>query len=247
MTEVLGRLWAWPEAKQENPRLKLLVSDLLPFQAEIFAAFGIAREDIVTFDHAVRVDSLVAAMPAFHIGSYVSPDVIAETYARLQHGIPSAPSPAGERVFLTRERGLWRECVNAEEVEGYFEQRGYSVLRPEKFSLPEQAALFRDAKVVAGFLGSQLYCQVFSPDPLEVIGFVNTSYTSNNEYLLATALGHTLHQFWCPERTGRGQGHHRSSPGRDARRLRVRLRQRLRRAVGLRRPTVTLRVAPCTI
>ncbi len=203
MTEVLGRLWAWPEAKQENPRLKLLTSSLLPFQEEIFAAFGIERDDIVTFDHPVRVESLVAAMPAFHIGSYVSPDVIGETYARLQRGIPRAPSPAGERVFLTRERGLWRECVNADAVEDYFAERGFAVLRPEKFSLPEQAALFRDAKVVAGFLGSQLYCQVFSPDPLDVIGFVNTSYTSNNEYLLATALGHTLHQFWCPERTGR--------------------------------------------
>jgi capsular polysaccharide biosynthesis protein len=199
MTEVLGRLWAWPEAKRENPQLKLLTSTLLPFQAEIFEAYGIDREDIVKVTHPARVESVIAAMPAFHIGAYVSPDVIAETYERLQRGIPKASSPAGERVFLTRERGLWRECVNADALEEFFVRRGFAVLRPEQFSLPEQAAIFREAKVVAGFLGSQLYGQVFSPDPLEVIGVVGSTYTSNNEYLFATALGHTLHQFWCPE------------------------------------------------
>jgi capsular polysaccharide biosynthesis protein len=202
MTEVLGRLWAWPEAKKDNPRLKLLVSSLLPYQAEIYAAYGIEREDIVTFEHPVQVESLVTPMPAFHISRYVSPDVIGETYERLQRGMPKAASPGGERVFLTRERGLWRECVNADELEDVFVRRGYDVLRPEMFSLPEQAALFREAKVVAGFIGSQLYGQLFSPDPLDVVGFVNTTYSSNNEYLLATALGHTLHQFWCPERPG---------------------------------------------
>lgn len=199
MTEVLGRLWAWPEAKRENPQLKLLTSSLLPFQAEIFAAYGIDRDDIVTITHPTQVESVISAMPAFHIGSYVSPDVIAETYARLQRGMPMASSPAPDRVFLTRERGLWRECVNADALEDFFARRGFAVMRPELFSLPEQAAIFREAKVVAGFQGSQLYGQLFSPDPLEIIGVVGTSYTSNNEYLLATALGHTLHQFWCPE------------------------------------------------
>ncbi len=202
MTEGLGRLWAWPEAKRENPRLKLLVSTLLPYQAELLGAYGIDRDDITTFEGPVRVESLLSAMPAFHIASYVRPDAVAETYERLRRGLPEAASPTSDRVFLTRERGLWRECVNADALEDVFARRGFAIVRPEQYSIPEQAALFREARVVAGYLGSQLYGQVFSADPLQIIGFVNPRYPSNNEYLLATALGHTLHQFWCPERAG---------------------------------------------
>lgn len=201
MTEGLGRLWAWPEAKRADPELKLVLSSLEPFQEEILAAYGIPRDEIVVIGDDARVDVLIAAMPGFTIGKYVSAEM-RETYRRIQRGVTVVSGPGHERIFLTREAGLWRECVNAAAVEAVFAERGFAILRPEQHTVAEQAAFFREAKVVAGFAGSQLYGQVFSRPGLDIISFVGETYTSTNEYLLATALGHTLHQFWCPVRPG---------------------------------------------
>lgn len=198
LTDAVGRLWAWPAAKAANPELKILVGAVLGFQVDLLQAAGVAREDIVVLSTPTAVESMVAAMPGYVIGRYVSEEVT-KTYRRIQSGLPQVGSPGGELVFLSREPGLWRECTNAPEVEAVFVDRGFTLHRPELYSLPEQAALFREARVVAGYIGSSLFGSIFSPDPLQVVGFVNTSYTSNNEFLIGAALGHTFHPFWGVE------------------------------------------------
>lgn len=209
LTEAVGRLWAWPAAKQANPDLKLLVGALPNWQRDLLGAAGVAVEDIVVLRSAAVVESLISPMPGYTIGRYVSEQAI-DTYRRIQAGMPQVSGPGDELVFLTREPGLWRECSNAADLEGYFVERGFALHRPEQYTLAEQAALYRDAKVVAGYIGSQLYGQVFAPQPLQVIGFVNASYGSSNEFFMAAALGHTLHQFWGvehpPRRTTDVQG-----------------------------------------
>ena len=121
----------------------------------------------------------------------------------MRRGIERVASPGGELIFLSRPPGLWRECVNGAELEKYFVSRGFSVHRPELYSIPEQAALFRNARVIAGYLGSQFCNQIFSSKPVQLIGFTNNSYHSTNEFMVAAVLGNTLHPFWCEERPGR--------------------------------------------
>ena len=202
MTDGVARLWAWPAAKKRNPALKLLVGALLPYQWQVLQGFGIQSDDVVVETRPVEVESLVSAMPAFCVKSYVH-ERLRSTYRRLQRGVESVDSPGGELIFLTRTPGLWRECVNAAEVEDYFVARGFALHRPELYSIPKQAALFRDARVVAGYIGSQFCGQIFSPNPLQLIGLTNRSYPSSNEFMMAAVLGHTLHQFWGVEQPGR--------------------------------------------
>lgn len=204
MTEGLARLWGWPAAKKRNPDLKLFLGALRPFQAPLLSALGIHDEDIAVERSSVVVESLISAMPAFCISRYVS-EAIRPTYRRLRQGIERVESPGGELVFLSRTPGLWRECVNGSELEDYFVSRGFSVHQPELYTLAEQAALFREARVVAGYAGSQFCGQLFSAKPLQLICFTNTSFRSTNEFMMAAVLGHTLHQFWCEERPGRDQ------------------------------------------
>lgn len=204
LTEAVGRLWAWPAAKAANPDLKLLVGVLFDWQRDLLECGGVPPEDIVVLPGAAIVESVVSAMPGYVIGRYVS-EQARDTYRRIQAGMRWVDGPGDELVFLTREPGLWRECVNAAELEEYFVDRGFVLHRPELYSLPEQAALFREARVVAGYIGSQLYGQMFSPDPLQVVSFGNSSYGSTNEFFLAAALGHTLHQFWGVQHPPRRQ------------------------------------------
>jgi hypothetical protein len=197
LTESISRLWAWPDLKRDHPDLKILMHRLLPYQEQVLAYFGIERQDVHLFRRPVRVETLFTAMPAVHIGRYVSP-LVTEVYERIANGVPHVAS-GHELVFLQREPGMWRECLNAEPLEEFFRAQGFFFVRPETLSLPEQAALFRDAKVVAGYIGSQFCGQLFNTGPLDLVGVVNPSYLASNEYLMASALGHRLHQFWGVE------------------------------------------------
>jgi len=47
-------------------------------------------------------------------------------------------------------------------VESLFEKRGFKVFHPEKVLLDEQVSVIRDAKWLAGLVGSQLHLAVFS-------------------------------------------------------------------------------------
>ncbi len=196
MTEALGRLYAWHDLVREEPRSKILVSHLRPYQEELLRAFGVPRERIRVMRRPQYVERVVAADPQFHNLAYVAPE-IDDTYLRLAAGFPRDVVPAGpSRVFVAREPGLWRECVNANEVEALFASLGFVVVRPELLDLEGQVALFRDARVVAGYNGSGMYGTVFARHTVDVIGVAARAYRATNEYLFATARSHRLHQFW---------------------------------------------------
>ena len=196
MTEQLSRLWAWRKAKEMYPDLKALLSinpkfsDLAGFEKQIFAAAGVPVEDLVPFSEPVRVERLVAATPMLSMPDYVHPDVAqlwTEVGDRLAAGAPE--QPYADRIFVTRSPSKIRDCHNAAEVEDRFRAHGFEVLMPEKLPLAEQVARFRAASVVAGFAGSGLLSLCYCEDPKRVITIAPESYTSNNEYLIATVRG----------------------------------------------------------
>lgn len=207
LTEAIPRLYAWDACKERNPTLKMLISSptedggLLPYQADILRAYGVEDGDIHTFRSPVRVESLTSAMPLFHNGKYVHP-MLRETFARLGGALRLGEVTTGERIFVSRRPGMWRECLNMTQLEALFLQYGFEVVYPEEMSLREQATMFSNAKVAAGYIGSALYGAMFNNAEMEIIGFVNTSYQSTNEYLIATALGQKMHVFWCDDVRG---------------------------------------------
>ena len=198
MTEGLGRLWAWEEARRAYPDLKLLMGELLPYQETLLNAYGVATHDIHVLDGPVRVPHLLSAMGGLNIGRYIS-SRMSRVYRAIQDGLDVPTTPSFDKVFLTRQEGLWRECRNHVELERLFVAHGFALVNAEDYDLAGQAALIRDARIVAGYTGSGLYNALFRTAPVQLIGFVNPSYQANNEYLMASVLGHTLHQFWGTE------------------------------------------------
>jgi capsular polysaccharide biosynthesis protein len=71
------------------------------------------------------------------------------------------------------------------------------VIYPEDFPLPEQAAIFRHAEVVAGYAGSALFTLAFCETPKQVIMISSETYTARNEYMICSVLGHQLSVLWC--------------------------------------------------
>lgn len=205
MTEQLSRLWAWPEAKRRSPEVKALVplrrnaGGLTSYEASIFTAAGVDRGDILTIEGPVRVERLLAANPMLVNPHYVHPG-ITELWGRAGDAL-AALSPEREfpeRIFASRRTGqIRRDCGNVSEVEDAFASHGFEIVYPETFSLPEQVAMFRAARVVGGFAGSGLFDLLFCRDPKRVVMISSESYTARNEHLIAAVLGHELYIMWC--------------------------------------------------
>ena len=198
LSEVVSRHWGWVLAKQREPDLRALVSrpapgrDLPPFQQRLFAALGIDSNMIEYIEprEAVSVRCLYAATPMFSMPAYISPE-ISRTWRllaqRLECEVPQTPA----KVFVSRRIRRRRSCLNTAEVEAYVQDRGYTVFFPEDHDLAEQLTTFRNAEMIAGFAGSNMF-PLIGAQRKNVIAIVGRSYGACNEFLITAVNGGRL-------------------------------------------------------
>lgn len=204
MGEVLACLWGWPQAKAEDPSLKVIFRIRFPneripaIELALFQAFGILRDDIVWTDEPVWVSSLVAAAPMWQnqIPHYVHPE-IEKTWSKISENLINGNSSKRSKVFISRASNLSdRSCRNIRQVEEYFASNGFEILYPERFDLGEQAAIFHNAEAIAGFGGSGLFNIIHSRNLKNLIVLNQEAYTARNEHLFASVIGCNVDYFW---------------------------------------------------
>jgi capsular polysaccharide biosynthesis protein len=209
VTEVMSRLWGWEQAKRDTPGLQAVFRIRYPnerdplLERRLFTAFGIGEADITWTAEPTWLESVYAATPMWHnaMPHYVHPD-IQDIWQRVSRGLTRSverDQQPSDRLFVSRRAAATnRSCRNAREVEAVFAEYGFTVIYPEELDLAQQAYLFRDARVVAGFGGSGLF-NIFNSKALEHLVVLNhESYTARNEHLYAAVLGCTEHYFWSP-------------------------------------------------
>ncbi len=211
MTESLGKLWAWDEARAKVPGLKGLYR--LPpgaegptFEAELFGAFGIPAEQIHWATTNVLVDSYVSPTVPWHNGRpFHFHPAIEDVWERLRTKFVTHDATSPSKIFVSRGHGE-RACRNQAEVEAWFAARGFAVVFPERLPLPEQATLFANAKVVAGFAGSALFNLLYADHVDKLIVLTHEGYTARNEWLFGMAVADELHYFWSEPDVRRAPG-----------------------------------------
>lgn len=228
ITEVPAKLWGWDAAKAANPQLRAIVripKDYEPtYERELLHAYGIGEDDILWQRRPVAVDSLIACTPLWqshdrfvsrtpqwqdHEPYWYHP-AIRDTWARLRSALlDPGREPGARRLFIARPEGMHhRDCRNAPAVQALFEEYGFTVAHPERHTFAEQAALFADAAVVAGFGGSGMFNMLFSEQLQHVIVLNHEAYHTRNEHLYAAAQGAESHTFWSvPDVPQKGSRH----------------------------------------
>ena len=206
MSEVVSRLWGWAVAKERRPELKALLSrtrgDGMPsFVYEVLATYGIGPNDIELYgrDETVEVEELIGVTPMYSMPDYVHP-AIAEVWSTIGRNLTAeaVPRETPERIFVLRPPGAIRPCRNEAELTERFLRAGFELVRPETMPLAEQLALFRGAKVIAGFAGSALVNLQYCETGKRVIVVGPESYTSSNDYLIGSVRGHEIDQVLSP-------------------------------------------------
>ena len=211
MTESLGKLWAWDEARRAIPGLQGLYrlpkgAEAPGFEATLFEAFGVPSDDIHWVTSDVSIESYVSPTVPWHNGRpfHFHPAVV-DVWQRLRAALVIPGQATPERIFVSRGNGE-RPCRNQAEVEAWFAQRGFDVVFPERLSLPDQATLFANARVVAGFAGSALFNLLYAEHVDKVILLSHEQYSARNEWLYAVSVADELHYFWSEPETKAAAG-----------------------------------------
>jgi hypothetical protein len=110
----------------------------------------------------------------------------------LPYGSPPSDS-LPKRFYIIRD-GYTRGIANEREVRDCFKSQGWALIAPEKLSIPDQIALFRDAEAIAGLHGSALTNLVWCSPGASVIEFTPTDFMSGAfEWL--SVINRTSHRF----------------------------------------------------
>ena len=202
MTELVARLWGWDRAKEQLPDLKAFFmrrpgTDAL-LERTLLNAYAISDDDIVIVDRPAYVRSLVSANMLWHNGrpNLVHPEIL-KVWQRIRPNVIDPAAPTADRIFVSRtDRWSRRRCENLPEVEHFFADRGFVIYYPEHHAIPEQAAMFAGARVIAGVSGSAMFNLMYAERVETVILLTHEFYSARNEHLYCLVLGCVLHYFW---------------------------------------------------
>ncbi|WP_084294773.1 glycosyltransferase family 61 protein [Asaia prunellae] len=189
ITEFISRLWAL--ANIRKPGDKLLVrcvrglDEVFTFkwEAEIFDALGLTKDDFITPEIPVTIRELVVPSPAFAEQGYCYRKM-AEFCNRIGDLSQSAINPVkGEKIYLSRSKlyGGTLLIDNEPLLEKALIDRGFQIVHPEELTFPEQISLFRNHNTPVGFVGSAFHTSIFTPNPSGVAinakSHVDANYT----------------------------------------------------------------------
>jgi len=214
MTDTVGKLWGWDEAKRRLPELKAIYrlpagADPDGIESEILTAWGIDPVDVEWVHDDVEVEGLVSATTMWQqdYPHYAHPE-LRDVWSRIRTALgPPVDPKAPAKVFITRGRELdERRCRNADEVEQHFAASGFTVVDPASMTLAERTAVLGRAEVVAGFAGVGLFDVALAADPRAVVILGQESYPAKEEQMFGLLSGAEVHVFWSAADKPRAEG-----------------------------------------
>jgi capsular polysaccharide biosynthesis protein len=169
ITDILPGLFL---AKRLLPMLnvKLLHSGPVPeFGREMLEQFelhGDSLVDIAGFDADATLQLI--SMTPLRDHDYFHDKLLRKHFSAAVYGVPvRAQSPLRSSLIYVSRRN-WKDIhpnsralTNRDEIEEVFRRFGYTIVLPEQYSVAEQIAIFRQARVVSGESGSGLHNSIF--------------------------------------------------------------------------------------
>jgi hypothetical protein len=190
---LLGRL---PASVRAELRFVLYNEQpLARWQLELLAGLGVSPERLVLLTRPMRFERLLVPSIAYNIHCEASP-VQGETWERIGRACDCGESP--ERVYLSRSRYTrTRSLLNEAEVERRFAAHGFVVLHPQALSVTDQVAIIRDARLIAGGVGSAMYTSAFARPGASTLIIAPRYFAFRDDQLIAHLRGHRLAYVMC--------------------------------------------------
>jgi hypothetical protein len=192
-------LLASPSLPEDMP---LVTPKLDPMERLALQAAGVPDERLVELPDS----ALLRFSELFVIDRGVRQSVqIAPAAARALRDLGAKEPATRLRLFISRANARRRRIVNDAELASTLERHGFTTLRAEELTVPEQIDLFASAEVVLGMHGAGLTNSVFCPAGTTILELQPSGLDRARIMLfwhLAAACGHRYVQVVCPEASG---------------------------------------------
>ena len=142
---------------------------------------------VETESTALRVERFYFSSPSSMTGCWNPYAVDFLRGSFLPHASPH-PTALPKRFYIIRD-GYTRGVSNEAEVREFFTRQGWALIAPEKLSIPDQIALFRDAEAIAGVHGSAFTNLVWASPGARVLELVPENFMAGAFEWLARANG----------------------------------------------------------
>lgn len=187
--EGLTRAWVSQIHAEFQDNFKYIVyePELKGYQYELLSMLGILRTSIV---HAPRegatVERLWVPDPAMRSHRWIS-FLQRFVWSAIAEQVPSLPP--FRRIYLSRKKIKERILKNENELETLLESFGFEIICPESLSLKDQIKIAKEAKILAGAVGSQMYLGAFQLAGGKKLIFAPSNFYAKDDLLIAQAKG----------------------------------------------------------
>jgi capsular polysaccharide biosynthesis protein len=176
-------------------KTRFIVSDpVQEFKVQSLAALGVTQDRLIPVEGHLEThcERLWFATP---LGSCewasTSPVIFGRISKALVEAYRGTSGPAPERIFISRSEAAYKRLINEDQLLPLIEAFGFSVVRAEKLSLPQQVRTFSKAKVVLGAHGGGLTNILFSPPSALLLELQDARFAPRRWFWkVASILGH---------------------------------------------------------
>lgn len=182
LVESMSRLWFVLHNKDHGQKIIFISNGKPGFWMEGFLELlGIARERYVILDRPTRFASVIVPEESVHSWGHFFTEEYRQIYAQLRERVEPSTH---KKIYLTHSAYGGIVCCNEKYFEDYFAAKGFLVVSPEKYSLPEQIALLKGADEVACMVSTLSHLILFAKPHTKLIMLTRTSH----EVLVAQCL-----------------------------------------------------------
>ncbi|SDC49365.1 Protein of unknown function [Sphingomonas sp. YR710] len=212
LVEGLARLWPLAAECPIDPKDYLFVgfgrgirhSHAPKWLVSMFAELGIDFDKQVIFvDRPMQFKQLIVPKrlsPILSRPGIEADDLFIHLGRKI--GSRSKIEDGPKKIFLSRSalplemRGL--PSSQGERLDRLFESMQYTVVHPQKLSLPDQVALVRGAQYIVGCAGSQLHLSVFCERATPLLKIATTKFNLVTDSRLYWVKGGTIDEYVVP-------------------------------------------------
>lgn len=193
LVEGLSRLWAIrhiPEKIKNNLKYIIYEDSVKSYALGLLNKFGVNQDNIIFAPkHAIleRVFVPDISYKTHHWGSQHQ----VEVYDKIRD-LVAGNNSSENYVYLSRSNVPDRPLSNEKELEARLKGLGFDIISPESLDIDAQLSVIKNAQIIVGPVGSQMYLSAFSASSTNVVVCAPSNFYLPDDLLIASMKGLNL-------------------------------------------------------
>ena len=191
ITESTSRLWYFIENPDDQRRvifLKVNTWKVSKWIFELFELMGLSKGRVVILDKPTQFSKVIVPEQSSRIKfNYTSKFLL--PFRKAVASVPPIDGP--KKILLTRSKELHSQMylANQNYFDEFYRAHGYTLVAPEKLSIPEQIAMITGADEITTYLGTLAHWSLFCREGMKWTFLTRVDELTSRQVLINDATG----------------------------------------------------------